>query len=286
MVCTLAMAEIPLTVVILTYNEEKGLRRALDSVCGWALEVLVVDSGSLDRTVPVCRSYPKVRVYHHPFEDYGRQWNWALDHLPISTEWVMKLDADESVPPTTRTVIADAICHAAGNVAAFALCRKFVFMGKWLRHTVGKCYDVRVWRHGRARFESRSVNEHLIVDGKVAYLREPLLHEDQKGLSAWVWRHNRYSTLEAQEYFRREVPGAGSISGRSIRLRRLVKQRIWPWVPCKPLVHFLHVYVLRLGFLDGWQGLAYAKLRYFYYYLIELKKREHRSPAESHSAGE
>ena len=274
------------TVIILTYNEERNIAHALDSVVTWAEEVFVVDSFSTDRTVEISQTYRDVEVYRHGFEDYGKQWNWALDHLPISTEWVMKLDADESVPPTTRTAIADAICHAAGNVAAFALCRKFVFMGKWLKHSVGKCYDVRVWRRGRARFESRSVNEHLIVEGKVAYLREPLLHEDQKGLSVWVWRHNRYSTLEAQEYFRRQGPRVGSIAGRSIRLRRLVKQRIWPFVPCKPLVHCFHMYVLRLGFLDGWQGLAYAKLRYFYYYLIELKKREHRSRAGSHSDGQ
>jgi len=265
----------PLTVLILTLNEERNIARALGSVAGWAQEIWVVDSFSKDATLDVCRSFPGVRVTQHAFSSYGAQWNWALENLPIETEWVMKLDADEVVGEELRREIGHALACAPPGVVGFALWRKFVFMGRWLKHTVGKCYQVRVWRRGRARFEDREVNEHLLLEGRVVRLRAPLLHEDRKGISAWVWRHNRYSTMEAREQLRglrgRPRPGGD----RSVAFRRFVKDRIWPLVPCKPFVHFLHLFVFRLGFLDGRAGWTYARLRSFYYYLIEVKKREY-----------
>ncbi len=272
---------LPLSVIVLTYNEERNIAHALESVAGFVERVFVVDSGSTDATIAACSGYDNVEVRRHPFENYGGQWNWAVDSLPIATEWVMKLDADEWVPEQCMREIRDAISSAPSSVGAFALWRKFVFMGRWLKHMVPKCYDVRLWRNGKARFEERSVNEHLIADGDLAYLKEPIMHQDRKGLSAWVWRHNRYSTMEAEEHFRsRRSPSEARLSGSGIARRRFLKERIWPHLPCKPALHFLHLYVGRLGFLDGREGLAYAKLRYFYYYLIELKKREGRREGE------
>ena len=266
--------------MILSFNEERNIARALESVQGWAEQVFVVDSMSTDATVEICHRYGSVRVFEHAFSDYGRQWEWALEELPIKTEWVMKLDADESVPAETRCEIARALAGAGPEVTAFALWWKFFFMGKWLKHTTGKVHNIRIWRNEKGRFEDRSVNEQLIVDGKVARIKTPLIHEDRKGLSAWVWRHNRYSTMEAVEYFRRGQRGGERISGKGIALRRVLKETLWPWVPFKPLVYFLYLYIVRLGFLDGREGLAYAKLRYFYYYLIELKKAEYKLTGE------
>lgn len=260
--------------IVPTFNEERNIKRALDSVCGWAERVWVVDSLSVDHTVAICRARGDVCVAANRFENYGAQWNWALDNLPIETEWVMKLDADEVVTPELRKELEVGVAEAGPEVAGFAVWRKFTFMGKWLKHTSGKCYDVRVWRRGRGRFEPRSVNEHLVLEGRAQRLRSPLLHEDRKGIGAWVWRHNRYSTMEAGEYFQRMSHWDERLSDKGVALRRLVKNRVWPWVPCKPMVHFLYLAVFRLGFLDGKAGIEYAKLRYFYYYLIELKKKE------------
>jgi len=274
----------PLTVVILTLNEERNIARAIRSVADWAREVWVVDSFSRDATLEICASFPGVRVAQHAFSNYGAQWNWALENLPIRTEWVMKLDADEAVTEELRSEIQQSLANASPDVVAFALWRKFIFLGRWLRHTVGKCYQVRLWRRSRARFEDREVNEHLLVEGRVMRLRAPLLHEDKKGISAWMWRHNRYSTMEAREQVRgaadRPRPGGES----SVALRRFLKDKLWPFVPCKPTVHFLHLFVFRLGFLDGRAGWTYARLRSFYYYLIEVKKREYALTGEVSSA--
>ena len=266
---------VSLSVIILTYNEERNVSFAVGSVVKWASRVFVVDSGSTDRTVEIANSYEGVEVIEHPFEDYGRQWNWTLSALPVETEWVMKLDADERVPSGTRREIETALEKAGSKIAGFTLWRKLVFMGKWLKHTSGRVHDVRIWRWGRGYFEDRSVNEHLILDGEVKKLKSPLIHEDRKGLSAWVWRHNRYSTLEAAEYVCGSEKQDRKVSGRQVAFRRFLKERIWPWIPCKPTVYFFYLYLFRLGFLDGRPGYEYARLRQFYYYLIELKKREY-----------
>lgn len=269
-----------LAVFIPTYNEEPNVRRAIESVLGWAAQVFVVDSFSKDRTVEIARSCPQVEVHQHAFENYSKQWNWALDNLPIRATWVMILAADEAVPPQTREEIERALASAPAEVAAFQMWWKLIFMGRWLKHMSGRAYNVRIWRRGRSRFEDRAVNEHAIVDGQVRRIEEPLIHDDRKGISAWVWRHNRYSTMEAQEHVKsigtvRAQPSTTVRLGGKEAFRRFLKDRVWPLVPFKPLAYFLYLYVLRLGFLDGWQGLAYARLRWFYYYLIELKKREH-----------
>ena len=271
---------VPLTVIVLTLNEERNLTHALECVKGRASRICVVDSFSSDNTVEICRSLHDVHLVQHTFKNYAKQWNWALDNLPVETEWVMKLDADERLTPGIRREIEEAIKRAADDVAGFAVWRKFVFMGKVLKHTVGKCYDVRIWRRGRGRFEGRCVNEHLVVDGRVLPLAEPLIHEDRKGLSAWVWRHNRYSSMEAVEFFCKPQGVRPQLAGRGVAFRRFLKDRLWRWVPFRPLAYFIYLYVVRLGFLDGREGLAYAKLRCFYHYLIELKKREYQVTGE------
>jgi glycosyltransferase involved in cell wall biosynthesis len=268
-----------LSVIILTFNEERNIRHSVECVLGWARAVFVVDSFSKDDTVEIARSHEGVKVYQHAFEDYGKQWNWALENLPIETEWVMKLDADELVPEECKREVAETVTKAPAHVGGFALWRKFILMGKWLKHTVERCYDVRVWRRGRGKFEDCAVNEHLIVTGDVEYLRSPLVHEDRKGISAWVWRHNRYSTMEALAFFRRRQ-SAPAPSGKSIAFRRFLKEKVWPWVPFKPSAYFMYLYVGRLGFLDGREGLAYARFMGFYFYLIELKKMEYRATGD------
>jgi len=271
-----AIARPDLAVFIPTLNEAMNVHRAIESVLGWAAQVFVVDSLSSDDTVRIARSYEGVQVFEHPFENYSKQWNWALDNLPIETEWVMILAADESVPEKTRDEIAAAIQTARGEVAAFTLWWKFIFMGKWLKHTCRKVHSIRIWRTGRGRFEDRSVNEQLIVDGEVRSLKQPLIHDDRKGISAWVWRHNRYSTMEAIEFFRRKEKVTGAPSGRKVAWRRFLFERVWPWVPCGPLLLFLYRFFFRLGFLDGRAGLDYALLKLFFSLMISLKKREYR----------
>ena len=267
--------ESDLAVIILTYNEEPNLERAIRSVHEWAREVHVVDSYSSDRTVEIAESFPKVRVAHHAFRNYGDQWNWALTNLPIQASWILKLDADEQVTPALREEIARALADPEGPCAGYYLRRHLCFMNKRLRFGgFSSCWHLRLWRRGTGLFEQRAVNEQVVLNGRTGRLRSYLLHDDRKGLSAWIWRHNRYSTMEAEEacFGGQRADGLRGAAAR----RRWLKRWVWPLVPFRPTFYFFYVYFLRLGFLDGAAGYHMCRLRSVYHYLTELKKKEGR----------
>ncbi len=270
------------SIVILTYNEEVNIGAALRSVCSWTKEVFVVDSGSTDRTADIARSFPGVRVVQHAFDSYGAQWDWALNHLPLTACWVMKLDADEWVSDSLREEIVrltrDADCRHSGYYMRFRL----RFDNQWLRFGgFHRTWILRLWRRDSGQSDKRPVNEHVVVHGTVGRLRSYFMHDDRKGISAWLRRHNYYSTEEARE----------AVGGTQLELtgpagrRKWFKRHVWPYVPWKPLFYFAYVYFVRLGILDGRAGFRYACLRSFYYYLIELKKSEMRSVESNEANG-
>jgi glycosyltransferase involved in cell wall biosynthesis len=269
-----------LTVIILTLNEETNLAAALDSVQGWAEEIFVVDSFSTDRTVDLAlsRAAAGVRVVQHRFENYAAQWNWALEKLPIRTEWILKLDADERVPAEFKAEFERVLADPRNPQVAYYFRRRIVFLGRPLQWGVsGANWDVRIWKHAYARFENRCVNEHLLPrGGPVGRLQTMVEHYDYKDLTAWIEKQNRYSAMEALIRIRGEDPSTirrlfGSKTERSNWLRNLFYR-----LPFRHLLYFLLGAVVRGGFLDGLRGLHYALLRTLNFYFIDLKVQEHR----------
>lgn len=265
-------------VIVLTFNEESNLDACLDSVKGWAAEVIVVDSYSTDRTVDIAlaREPDGVRVVQHRFENYGAQWTWAVTHLPIASEWVLKLDADERVTPEFMAEVTETTANAEAETDGFYFHRRFVFMGERLRWSGRLPYDLRLWRRGKARLENRSVNEHIFVDGKQGYLRSAVLHFDHKSLSDWIEKHNRYSSLEALNAIRGDI--TGNVQPRlfgSPPERRMWFKLAYQTIPTGPVAYFLFLYLIRLGVLDGAAGFAYCSLRAQYLFWTELKLKEY-----------
>lgn len=274
----------PLAVIILTFNEESNLAAALDSVRGWASEVFVVDSYSTDRTVDIAlaRAADGVRVVQHAFENYSAQWNWALTRLPISQPWVLKLDADERATEAFRAEVSDRLADPAMPEAAFVVHWRFIFMGKWL--SWGGLYpngNTRLWRTGMAYFGKKDVNEHLVVDGKVGTIRNPIDHQDYKSLGHWIDRHNRYSAMECRSILKGNLTGETQprLFGRPDQ-RRMWLRRIYYRLPCRAVLYFVYRYVLRLGFFDGAAGFRYSLLHSMYFYWIDLKVGEYRSTGQ------
>src|SRR6266511_1760347 len=184
----------PLSVLVPTLDEELNLSECLDSVC-WAEQVFVVASYSADRTVEIARAHG-AEVVQHPFESYSRQKNWALETLPFRNGWVLIVDADERVTPELQRELASVVSDAA--VDGYYVNRKFIFLGHWIRHAGWyPSWNLRLFRHRLGRYDDREVHEHVVLNGRVGYLRHDLLHLDQRGLEAFIARHNRYSTLEA-----------------------------------------------------------------------------------------
>lgn len=269
-----------LAVVILTYNEEANLAQALDSVAGWANEMFVLDSLSTDGTLDIARSYP-CQIAQNKFENYAKQRNYALDHLNIHCEWVLFLDADEWIPDALKQEISNVIARSPEE-NGFYINRRLMWMGRWIRRGYYPSWILRLFRYGKGRCEDRAVNEHLIVDGITGRLGNDFMHEDKKGVTDWITKHNRYATLEALELTNtRSASGYREIDaqlfGTQAQRKRWLRHRIWNQMPplIRPSLYFCYRYLLTGGFLDGREAFVYHFLQALWFpMLIDVKYLE------------
>ncbi len=269
---------IDLTVLILTLNEEVNLPQALALLRDWASAVFVLDSGSTDRTVEIARAQG-AKVFAHTFENYASQRNYALKELPIETEWVMFLDADEWLPDDLKSEIA-AVIASRPRENGFFVAYKLMWMGKWIRRGYYPTWLMRLFRNGKAVCGERGVNEHQQVEGETGYLKHPFIHEDRKGISSWIEKHNRYADLEARLLLERSRGGAGKFAGSQAERKQWVRAKVWYRLPPigRPFLYFAYRYVLCGGFLDGMAGLTYHFMQALWYQmLIDLKYLELRN---------
>jgi glycosyltransferase involved in cell wall biosynthesis len=265
-----------LSVIILTLNEEANLPLALASLRALDPEIFVVDSGSTDRTLEIARA-AGCRVFEHPFESQAHQLNWTLDTLPIATPWVMRLDADERLTLELAQELSARLPALPDDVTGLLVKRRVYFWGRWIRH--GGYYPtwlLRIWRRGHARCEQRWMDEHMVVSGgRTLRLDHDIIDENQKGLTFWTDKHNRYADREVQDLLALEerAPTAGEL-GDQPGSRRWLKENLYarsPWF-WRAFAYWLYRYVLRLGFLDGRPGLVFHFLQGFWYrFLIDAK---------------
>lgn len=273
----------PVTVLILTHNEERNLGACLDSVCAWTQAVFVVDSGSTDRTVAIAQA-AGAHVVSHPFETHSKQWRWALETLPIATAWVLALDADQRVTPELRASILAALSDSSSTAAGYFLNRRQVFRGRWIRH--GGYYPkylLKLFRRDAVALDERDlVDHHFEVGGVVRRLAGDLIEDNQKeaAIAEWIAKHNRYAVLQArQELLARSSATRLPVSaffGRPDRRTEWLKQQ-WARLPLfvRPCLYFAYRYLLRGGFLDGREGFVFHVLQGFWYrLLVDINIRE------------
>jgi glycosyltransferase involved in cell wall biosynthesis len=278
-------------VLIQTYNEEANLPHALKSVAGWVNRVFVVDSGSTDGTERIAREMGAEFV-PHAWEGYAGQKNWALANLPFASDWTLILDADEAITPPLREEII-ALCNhppAETPETGFYINRYLIFLGKRISHCgYFPSWNLRLFRRGKARYEDRPVHEHMILDGEPGFLKGLMSHEDRRGLEHYIAKHNRYSTLEAEvAYFGVEDNGEGVQArpfGNSIERRRFFRTRVYPRLPAKWFGRFLYMYFLKLGFLDGLNGLRFCLFISSHELFVGLKLLELQEQARRAAAG-
>ncbi len=228
----------PLSVTIITLNEERNLPDALESVSGIADEVIVVDSGSTDRTRDIAQA-AGARFITHEWTDYSQQKNYAAEQA--KHDWILSLDADERLSAELSDSIAKWKQQEPGH-AAFSFSRRNNYLGAWVRH--GGWYPdrkARLYDRRRARFAG-AVHESLRVDGSVGRLDGDLLHYTMRSIEDHQRATELYSTLSAAERF---------AQGHRRWLLPMVATPVWS---------FLRGYVLQLGFLDGWRGWRIARM--------------------------
>jgi glycosyltransferase involved in cell wall biosynthesis len=260
--------------IVLTWNEEKNLAYCLQSVQGLARNIFVVDSGSTDRTIEIAREYG-AQVVTHTFINQAEQLNWALDNLPVQSEWVLRLDADEYLSDELREEIIRTLSKVSSDVSGFYIKYRLVFLERWIRY--GGYYPVwilRLFRYGKARCDRAEMDEKMVLlEGRSAKLKNDFIHHDRKGLSAWTRKHEGYAARQARVLLQSNHAGgqAGDIQPRLLRgqaeRKRWLKHYVYARVPLfwRAFLFFAYRYFFRLGFLDGTPGLVFHFLHACWY---------------------
>ena len=173
-----------LTAIILTKDEEKNIEDCIKSIQGFAKRIVIVDSGSTDRTVEIADSYG-ADVYLHPFENYARQFNWGIDNTNIDTKWSLRLDADERFTPELCKELEEQMAlHENDEINGFVLDAWLYFMGKCLKHGGSRKKKLMVFKTGFGRIEDRKMDEHTILSsGTAIEIKEKFLHYDFKDIN-------------------------------------------------------------------------------------------------------
>jgi glycosyltransferase involved in cell wall biosynthesis len=285
------LSKVAVSVLIPAKNEETNLPACLTSLQR-ADEVFLVDSQSSDKSIEIAQSYGANIVQFNFNGRWPKKKNWSLDNLPFRNEWVLIVDCDERITPELWAEIDQVIKN--DEYAGYYLNRRVFFLGKWIRHG-GKYPDwnLRLFKHQKGRYENlntedipntgdNEVHEHVILQGKVGYLKHDMLHEDFRDLYHWLERHNRYSNWESRVYYNLLTGqnDSGTIGanlfGDAVQRKRFLK-KVWVRLPFKPLLRFILFYILQRGFLDGKAGYIYGRLLSQYEYQIGVKLYELRN---------
>ena len=285
---TTSLVTLPISVIVPVRNEAHNLRRCLESLRGVG-EVYVVDSQSTDATASIAREFCVQVVQFHYDGGWPKKRQWALDNLPLAYEWVLLVDADESLTPELFAEIQRAIQRPERDGYFVGL--DIFFLGRRLRHSGATFYKLALFRRGQGRFECRTkdqdnsmcdmeVHEHVIVNGPTAKLRSRLLHHNVENLSRYIQKHNEYSNWEARVWSSEAEDNPAALKpspfGSQAQRRRWLRKKFFG-VPGSPLLFFLYKYVLRFGFLDGVSGLIYCGFQGMQFFHIKAKIYELKS---------
>lgn len=266
------MLEAKVVAMLTTKNEEANLRAAVESIVTLTKDILIIDSYSTDNTCKVAAELEHeldldlelvVREYVSP----SAQKNWGIDHIcrrhdqDTATPYILILDADERLTPQLVTEIRK---HLKQNRAdCYYLPRANHFMGQFIKHSNWyPDYCLRLFRAGKAYYEDVRVHEHMIPDGRVTYLKCPIIHNTYTSISQYTEKLNRYTDWELDNF-----GAAGEVLSRMGR-----KRRIFAKLPLRPLIRGVYMYFFRLGFLDGRRGFQLAVLSGIYEYIVNLKR--------------
>jgi len=259
---------VPIAVVMISLNEGHNMDAVCRNLKGWAHEIFLVDSYSKDDTVDIALEYG-VHVVQRPFRDFGDQWNFALDKLPITAPWTMKLDPDERITDELKQQIEAAI--AGGDCDGLEVCRRLFFMERALPV---RQYLPRLWKTGKCRFTDVAVNEHPLIYGAVTRLTGEIEHHDSPDLEHWLEKQNRYTTAEALISYRRlALADTPKLFGNTLQRRMWLKKHFYR-LPFRYTLFFLYNFIVIGAWKAGRAGWIWSHLRSDVMRYCELKRFE------------
>ena len=272
--------KVPLSILIPAKNEEKNIDRCLEPIADWANEILIVDSKSTDKTREIAESFGAKVIEFDYKGGWPKKRQWALDTYPFRNDWILLLDSDEILLPDTKLEIEKAIAQTELN--GYWLPLNIYFLGRLLRYGSTTLLKLSLFKKGKGRYEQRVANqdnsmadmeihEHIIVDGKVGFIKSPIKHENINTLDRYIQKHNEYSNWEALAHVQ---GGNGELKARfwgiQAERRRWLRKKFMG-LPALPVFIFLYFYVFKLGFLDRKAGLIYNLFRAVHFFHVKAK---------------
>lgn len=274
-----------LSILILTHNEEKNIQKCIKSILPLTDRIFVVDSNSNDKTVEICEQFGAT-VATHDWKTYADQFNWGLDSFDFQTGWIMRMDADEELTPELVISLREFLSDPPDYVTGVYVRRRVYFMGRWIKH--GGYYPtwlLRVFRAGVGRCEALWMDEHIVLsEGKSINMAKDIIDKNNKDLTFWTDKHNKYASREVLDIVQNRHSSSNDdvldseLTGSQASGKRWMKEKVYSRIPLfvRPFIYFIYRYVIRLGFLDGKEGLIFHLLQGFWYrFLVDAKLFEH-----------
>ena len=268
------------TVIIMTNNEERHIERCLLSIKDFIKKIVIIDSFSTDNTLNIIKKY-NVEVLQHEWISYSSQLNWGIENANVKTEWIFRLDPDEIASKILAKKICSYLNNLSSKTSGVSIVRRLVFLEKEINF--GGDFPqkgVRIWRNRRGKCDNTWSDEHIIVDGNIEHINLDIVDNNLNNISWWTAKHNKFATRETIEFFlqreRKEKNKDLKLAKRE-KLKKNLKFKIYYNLPIglRPFLFFIYKYIFRLGFLNGWQGLAWCFLQGFWYrFLVDLKIME------------
>jgi glycosyltransferase involved in cell wall biosynthesis len=267
-----------ITAIILTFNEEIHIERCIKSLQSFCSRICVVDSFSADNTVKIAQSLG-AEVFQNKWENnYAKQLNWGINHCQITSEWTLRVDADEYFPAAIQSEIVTKLPLVDSSTFGIQLTRRIVFKEHLIRFGGFKAFKLlRIWRTGHGLCEQRLMDEHIVLDGgEVISFDHYLIDENLNSMHWWVQKHNNYARREAADalnlaYSLMETTNLAEKAGvKQAKLHRFLKNQVYQKLPLgiRPVLYFLYRFVFRLGFLDHPQVWIFHFMQGLWYRLL------------------
>ena len=274
-----------LSVIILTYNEELHIRRCLENVASIAKEIYIIDSFSIDATLDIAREFDNVHILQNRWENnYAKQFNWGLEHANITTQWVLRLDADEYLLPELVQELQEKLPTLSDDVTGIIFNRRHIFMGKWMRRGIYPVKLLRVFRYGKGMCEQRLMDEHIqLNEGHAVEFEHDFCDHNLNNLSWFCHKHVNYAIREAVDLLDIELDLTGAAetdNGKEISPQALAKRMKKHKYARQPLfwrsfAYFCYRYFLKGACLDGKVGFIWTFLQgWWYRMLVDAKVYE------------
>jgi glycosyltransferase involved in cell wall biosynthesis len=260
-----------LTAIILTYNEEKHIKRCILSIRKFVKKIIIIDSYSNDKTIQIAKKY-KTKIYKHQFVNQSKQINWGIKNIKFTTKWLLRIDADEIFTDKLKDKLIVKLNDNRKKYNGITINRKIRFLNKDINFGgVSPHKTLRIWRKNKGYCEDAWMDEQMLVKGQIAHINEDLIDHNLNNLSWWINKHKLYAIREAKNYLlNKNNIKKKTISSDPSKINKYLKLKIYYNFPMyiRPFLLFIYNYFIKYGFLSSWQGLIFYSLQSFWYRML------------------